>query len=313
MVSARFDGQRVEGVDGASVSYLVLGALEDLCCRKVCEALEARGSVTRVLRNPLVDPCRFSWSFDTERSASSLAWNGDAPLPHDRVAGVLVRSGGWVEPSGWRPADLEYVQAETQAALLAWLWSLPCPVVNRSPPAIWYRPRPPLVAWYPLLRRAGLPTPETLVTNDESEARAFVRRLPAGGAVYGPLTGEARYLVTSEDDWRGVAALQRVTPVCLYEPHGEAVRAWVVGDRVIWDGEPALECAAWDRELRGFARASGLDVVEVAIASTARGACVVGVEAQPWLEGFGAESQGEIVDGIVRLLTGEARSSRSLV
>jgi len=84
------------------------------------------------------------------------------------------------------------------AALLAWLWSLPCPVINRYPSALWYRPQMPLLAWQRLLRSCGIPTMETLVTNVESEARDFRRHLArngVAGAVYGPLTSNARYLL----------------------------------------------------------------------------------------------------------------------
>jgi hypothetical protein len=115
----------------------------------------------------------------------------------EQIAGVFVRNSACIDPDDWEPADLAYMQAETQAALLGWLWSLPCPVVNRYPSAIWYRPRAPLLSWFPLFHRCGLAITETLVTNVEQEARAFGRRLVAeemGGAIYGPLTGEAQYV-----------------------------------------------------------------------------------------------------------------------
>ncbi len=88
-----------------------------------------------------------------------------------------MRSTGWLEPAGWEPADLAYMQAETQAALLGWLWSLACPVVNRFPSALRYRPRVPPLSWQGAMRRSGLPTPEILVTNMDEEARALGRRL----------------------------------------------------------------------------------------------------------------------------------------
>jgi hypothetical protein len=286
--------------------HLLLGDDRDLCCRGVREALEARGHETRIVANPLVEPARFSWRLDNERSSTSLALDEQPPVSDDEIAGVLVRSSGWIEPAGWKPEDLPYVQAETQSALLAWLWSLGCPVVNRYPPAVWYRPHAPLLSWHGMLERSGLPTPETLVTNAQEEAREFGRRLQAlgvDGVVYGPLTGDGRYLVTDEEEWRGLTELQRVAPVCLSSPHGEAQRACVVGEHVVWDGRPPAGRARLESGLRTFAEAAGLAFVVLALAPGPTGSCVVGVDTQPRLEDFGSAAREEIVERVVELLT----------
>jgi hypothetical protein len=289
--------------------HLLLGDQQDLCCAGVRDALEARGHPTQIIANPLVQPPRFSWRLDTKQSGSSLVWDEEPPVRDDRIAGVLVRSAAWIDPAGWQIADLSYVQAETQAALLAWLWSLACPVVNRYVPAIWYRPQAPLLSWHRRLERSGLPTLETLVTNVEQEAREFAGRLEArgpDGIVYGALTSEARYLVASDEDWRGMAALQRITPVCLYPPHGEAQRVCVVGDHVVWDGEPTAENVRLEPGLRSFAAAAGLAFVALTLAPTSKGICVIAVETHPRVEDFGHAAREEIVGGIVQLLTTEA-------
>jgi hypothetical protein len=279
--------------------HLLLGDPHDLCCASVRDALAARGYPTHVSANPLAHPSRLSWWLDGRRSATSLAWEDRLPLRDGELAGVLVLGPAPIDPVGWAPDDLAYVQAETQAALLAWLWSLDCPVVNRYPAAVWYRPRPPLLAWYGLLRRAGLPTLDAVVTNVEDEARAFAAR-STDGVVYGPLTSDVRYLVASEEDWNGLAALQRVTPVWLSPPHGEARPLCVVGEHVVWEGEPVVEL---EPALRRFAAALGLACVQLAHAPTAAGLAVVAVETRPYLEQFGAAARAGIVDGIVELLT----------
>jgi hypothetical protein len=288
--------------------HLLLGDPRDPCCRGVRDALEERDYPVRITTNPLIHPSRFTWQLDNERSASRLAWDDEPPLRNDQIAGVLVRNAGWIDPSGWQPDDLAYVQSETQAALLAWLWSLECPVVNRYPSMIWYQPRPPLLSWQRLLRRCGLPTLETLVTNVEGEARAFGRR-PGGegvsGAVYGPLTSDVRYLVVAEEDWDGLAAMQRYTPVSLSQPHGAAQSVCVVGERVVWEGEPSAEAATLEPALRRFAPAAGLAFVALALASTVDGFFVIDVEPHPRFERFGDAAQGQIVEGLVHLLTGE--------
>jgi hypothetical protein len=291
------------------VVHLLLGYPGDPCCAGVRDALEARDHPARIVANPLAHPSRFAWRLDNERSAGGLVWGEEPPVLDEHITGVLVRSTGWIDPTGWRPDDLAYVQAETQAALLGWLWSLACPVINRYPPAMWYRVTAPLLSWQPLLRRCGLPTVETLITNAEEEARAFGQRLAregVPGTVYGPLTSEARYLVSGDEEWSGLAAMQGFAPVCLTPPHGETRSVCVVGERVIWEGEPSSEVAMLEPALRRFARTAGLDFVELALAPTSNGVCTVAVEPYPRFERFGEAARQQIVEGIARLLTAEA-------
>ena len=227
--------------------HLLLGYLDDPFCLGVRKALQARDFVTLTIANPFANPSRLSWQFDSERSASCLTSDDEQLIHDDQIAGVFVRNMGWIDPEGWTAADLAYVHSEAQAALLAWLWSLPCPVVNRFPPAMWYRPQAPLLSWQPLLRRRALPALEMLVTNVDREARDFGQRLAlegAAGAVYGPLNSDARYLLTEERDWNGLAALEDCAPVCLTYPHGPVQFVCVVGDRVVWEGEPSREATA---------------------------------------------------------------------
>lgn len=292
--------------------YLLLGDLQDSCCVRVRHELEARNCPVRVVSNPLVDPWRFAWRFNNEESVGQLGWGEEPPVTNDQIAGVLVRTSGWIDPLDWEPEDLAYMQAETMAALLAWLWSLPCPVVNRYPSMVWYRPQCPLISWQPLLQRCGLQIPETMVTNVEHEARAFGRTAAAGeieGAVYGPISSAVRYLISSEEEWTGLATLQRVSPVCLAVPHGKTQLVCVVGERVIWDDEPSPDALRLEPALCRFAAAAGLAFVELVLAPIDERMCVVIVEPHPKLEHFSRASQQEMVEAIVGLLTTDAGGS----
>lgn len=286
--------------------HLLLGDPQDTFCLSICHALEARNYPVRMIANPVVHPSRFEWRLNNDQSASQLIWGDEPPLHDNDLAGVLVRSAGWLDPGGWQPEDLAYTQAETQAALLAWLWSLPCPVVNRYSPSLWYRPQPPFLSWWPVLRRCGLPTMEALVTNVEAEARAFGRELAVRGfpgAVYVPLTGEMHYLVMDDKEWGGLAALQRVAPVCLTPPHGETQMVCVVGEQVVWEGGPSRQAALLEPALRRFASEIGLSFVALALAQSSEGIAVIAVETHPSLEHFGTAAQEQIVQEIVHLLT----------
>jgi hypothetical protein len=149
---------------------------------------------------------------------------------------------------------------------------------------------------------------ETLVTNVEQEAHAFGQAHTAeraAGVVYGPLSSNLQYLVTSDEDWKGLAAMQNHTPVSLTYPHGAAQFVCVVGEQVVWEGEPSPEMSNFEPALRRFALAADLAFVELAFAPTSHGICVIAVEPYPHLEHFGAAAQKHIVERIVHLLTAE--------
>ena len=288
--------------------HLLLGSPEDPCLLGVRDVLKSRGHPTRIIANPLAHPSRLAWRLDNERSESRIAWHDESPMPDAQIKGVLVRSAGWIDPVGWRRDDLIYMQSETQAALLAWLWSLPCPVVNRYPSALWYRPQMPVLSWQRLLRRCGIPVMETLVTNVESDARGFRRHLArngVAGAVYGPLTSNARYLLAGDEAWDGLVALQNRAPVCLAAPHGAAQFVCVVGGTVVWEGEPSPQAAVLEPALLRFAAATGLAFVELALAPTAEDICAIAVEPYPNLGHFENVARGRIVEGIADLITAE--------
>lgn len=289
--------------------YLLLGSPHDPCCAGVHAALAARGLPARLVENPLSHPARWSWWLDSERSSSRIAWDDESPLTDQEIEGVLVRDTGWIDAAGWQPDDLLYMQAEAQAALLGWLWSLPCPVLNRYPPATWYRPQLPLLSWWPLLWRSGLPALGALVSNVADETRAFGERLAeegVPGAVYRPLTSDAHYLVANDADWAGLTALQSRAPVCLTRPHAEPHSACVVGERVVWDGDPPAEAGSLEPAIRRLAVLAQLAFLEVRLAEADGGLRAVAVESRPRLEGFGAAARDAIVAGLVEMLVAGA-------
>jgi len=289
--------------------HLILGSPHDVCCVSVQAALEARGCSTRLVSNPVAHPSRFSWRLTNDESTSQLVWDDGTSVFDDKIDGVFVRRAVWIDPDGWQNEDLGYMQSETHAAVLGWLWSLPCPVVNRYSAAMWYHSQPHPLSWQRQLRRCGLPTPETLVTNVDEESRAFGKQLSregVPGVVYGPLTRDSRYLITDNKDWDGLAAMQRHAPVCLTYPHEAVQFVCVVGQQAIWEGEPPPEAIELEPALHSFAAALGLTFVELAFARTAQGICVVGVEPHPYIDHFGYRAQQQIVEGLVDILTAGA-------
>jgi hypothetical protein len=277
--------------------HLLLGHEGDQCCAAVAAGLAGRGRAFRVVVNPFEPPARLTWHLEGDSPTGSLEWDDAAPEPLD---GVFVRSAGWLDQTGWTPGDLAYMQAEAQAATLAWLWSLDCPVVNRPSSAIWYRPRIPLLAWRRLLIDAGLPVSAAVISNDAAALRAFAGH---DGAIYAPLTSEARFLVADDGEWRGITALQERTTISLAEPHGASRLACLVGNRIVWDGDPPERAATLEPAMRRFATAAGLALVECAVASGPEGIAVVAIDALPLIERYGDAPRAQIVAGILDLLT----------
>jgi hypothetical protein len=282
--------------------YLLLGSDTDPCCAGVAARLDARGLTASIVAAPLASPAGLVWRLDERGVASRLSTR----RPDSAIDGVLVRDSGWLDPAGWDKDDHAYMQAELRAVLLAWLAGLSCPVINPADATLWYRPAAPLIAWRSLLRRAGLPLPEVVITNDPAEISAFRGRLAEGdvaGGVYSPLSGANGYLLADDDDWRRLADMQKRIPVCLTEPHGAPLVACISGVDVIWNGAVPTKARAMEPALRRFAAAARLTFVEIALALVRGGLAVVMVDPHPRLEHFGERARDHICDALVSQLT----------
>src|SRR5262249_34500738 len=137
--------------------------------------------------------------------------------------------------------DWAYARAESQAALFAWLSSLPCAVVNRLTADLWFRPRRPYPEWRRLFSQSGLPVLPVQITHDLGRAREFSQRY-GGLATYTPMTSNTRYPIQDDQAWDQLARLLRVFPVCLIEGgDGPFDSAWLVDRDVIWSSEATLD------------------------------------------------------------------------
>lgn len=285
--------------------FLILGHQEDPVSAGVRMRLAAQGRETLLLPSALAAPARLVWHLGPDGVESRLSLDG---IRDADIEGVLVRTMPSVDAVGMEPADRAYMQAEMAAATLAWLTALPCPVVNRLSPALWYEPHPPLLLWRRALRRAGLAGADVLVTNDPAEALRFRTRLAAeglAGAIYAPLTGGA-WSVAGDAAWDGLARLQACAPVCLAAPHGGGHVACIVAGRVFWASDPTPEARDLAPALVALAADAGLAVIEVAVAPVRRGGAgglgVVHLDPMPTLASFAGPAREGVVDAIAALL-----------
>lgn len=297
------------------IMHLVLGHPEDSCCTALLDRLAAAGCEARVIAAPLEAPALHRLRIDSDGTCSTTLILGDPPeerIESVPIESVFVRSSGALDPAGWLAADHVYMQAEMQAAMLAWLFALDCPVINRVNAELWYRSRLPLLHWVGALRACGLLAPGMIIANDEAEIDGFRRdaeRRGVPGAVFLSLAQQNSWLVGREE-WTGVLALGTHAPVCLAEPHGPVRLLCVVGQAIIWDGAPTPAESALSGRLLQFARSVGLEFVEIGLARVHAGIAVVHIDLLPRLEHFSGDSQSLILDGLMDLLLG--RASRGL-
>jgi hypothetical protein len=288
--------------------YLLIGYENDPCIRIVCACLRNHGHKVYTIAEPLSGDTSLCWKFDTAHSQSSFRWCEEPAIVGSALQGVLLRgTGEATNPGGWDPADLAYVNVETRAALIAWLQSLACPVVNRLTADLWFRPRRPLVAWHTLFLSCGLPTLAIQMTNDLTTARQFADRWH-GELIYAPLTSSVRYPVVMTQQWSELARLMEHLPVTLLEPYqGTACYATIVGRRVIWSDESGLTVAereAVEAGLRQLAFVLQVDLVQVELLVGTHGPRCIDVNIFPQFAVHSPEEQMALGEGIVTLLTG---------
>ncbi len=246
--------------------YLLIGDDRDPCIAGVSAQLRARGKRVIVTNKPLSDDCRFAWRLDKHVSSSLAHFKtgeGDI-VGNDDWRGVLVRSFGEpAESANWGADDLAYVQTETQAALIAWLKSLACLVVNPPLAENWFRPHRTLPEQQAMFARAGLPTLASIVTNDPIAAREFVRRWN-GDATYTPLTSPLRYQINTDSQWQELEKVMTQIPVCLVEPLPEStVRATYVNGEMVWAESIELDDSQRRFLIEGMRRLARLSQLEL--------------------------------------------------
>jgi hypothetical protein len=198
-------------------------------------------------------------------------------LSGDDVCGVLLRTASGMQPAGWHPDDFAYASAEARSALIAWAWSMPCPVVNRPRPELWHREQGGALAWQRELRRSGLAIMPHRV---RCGAGADVRRGLPERALLATGTSGSVFDVGDADAWERVASLAAIVPVTLTPRHGDAAIACIVDGVAVWAGDPAPLFRACAPGLARLADVTGLQLLEVVLVECDGRACVDSID--PW-------------------------------
>jgi hypothetical protein len=293
-------------------SVVLIGRESDLCCRLVRDGLAAQGRDHLFIPEEDVLPgLHVAWQIDGETSEGTLGV-GAVRLAFRDVGGVLARAWGLpVSPEAFRTKDGQYVSSEWNALLMAWLDRLPCPVVNRLRPELWYKTHlhvPEIIALAPgtIFR-----WPAVRVTTTADQARDFHRR--CGGRMrYWPLTQHIPYPIESEADLDKLASLAGTLPLYLCETiAGDRLDAYVVGADVVVVDQGGARAGALPAQVTQqcvkLADALGLTFCMLALAVTDAGDWYgLRLDRMPSLVEVGEEARREVGALLVAALTGSS-------
>jgi hypothetical protein len=135
---------------------LLIHCTGDPLCVDLLKALTERGHPARAIQDLYRSPARISWRLDTDRSSTSFRLKTGGGSYEAEISAVFVRKSSFAQNEGWALDEATYVHAEKEAALLGWTWGLPCPVINRYPPELWFEPVESLEFWRGRVERFGL-------------------------------------------------------------------------------------------------------------------------------------------------------------
>jgi hypothetical protein len=280
---------------------LIIGREDDLCCRLVKNRLEAVGrEIVHLPEDKLFPGLDFVWELRNGESRGSIGFAAQTGR-FDQIDGVLARfSGITTSPEEHQTKDGQYLNSEWHALARGYMHSLPCPVVNRLRPELWYKARlsiPDLISLLPGLR---FRRPKTMVTTKFSDAKAFFDL--CGGLIrYSPLSMPSNYVIEREEDLEKLEPLSKVLPLYLSEVvYGDPVQMFVVGDEVVSDCEPHEFAARCCLEA---AASLGLTFCEFELVRTPTDEWYcLGLNCAPHLFQCADEVRAAIIDGLVDVL-----------
>lgn len=237
---------------------LLINCAGDPLCVDLLKGLTERGHSGRAVEDLYRSPAKISWWFDTERSSTSCSQEAAGADSVVEISAVFVRKRPFVQNQGWTLDEATYVHAEKEAALLGWISGLPCPVINRYTPELWFGPAESLEFW-----RGRIEPFDLELAPNQSEQ----------GAPSHPVT--------------------------------------VIGSRLVWDQGVPDRLDRINDSLVGFTESLGLNYVEFRIADSIGKPQVVSVEPFPTYDAFCLSSRREIINELIRFLTGSKSAGPS--
>jgi hypothetical protein len=135
---------------------LLCGGNDDLLRTDVGRVLQSGGHAAWVIEDLFNCTAKVAWGLDPERESSVIYPTDGTAISDREIRGVLVRRPRFERLDGWSAEDATYRHAEKEAAMLGWIWSLSCPVINRYSPELWFGPVDSIEYWHGRLECFGL-------------------------------------------------------------------------------------------------------------------------------------------------------------
>jgi hypothetical protein len=138
------------------IFLLLCGDDDDLLRNDVGRVLQSGGHAARVIEDFFDYTAKVAWRLDPERQSSLIRLTDGTEISDREIRGVLVRKPRFERRDGWSAKDASYRHAEKEAAMLGWIWSLSCPVINRCSPELWFGRIDSIDYWHGRLECFGL-------------------------------------------------------------------------------------------------------------------------------------------------------------
>ena len=153
---------------------LIVAQRNDLAARSLAERWRSRGAALLTAR----DLSMPGWKFDLPAQGPSRLIAEGRPFSSNQIAGVLTRLSAVpaTELDHVTAEDRAYVSSEMTAFLLAWLSSLPCPVLNRPTPSGLCGPGWRIEQWIHLAAGLGIPVKSVRRSTSAHCGRSNARR-----------------------------------------------------------------------------------------------------------------------------------------
>lgn len=285
---------------------LIIGREDDLCCRMVRDRLEALGREALYLPEDQLFPgLRFVWELRNGKSRGSVGF-AERNARFHQIDGVLARfSGITTTPEEHRTKDGQYLNSEWHALARGYVHRMPCPVVNRLRPELWYKSRLSIPDMISLIPGIKFRLPKMMMTTKFEDACSFFN-LCGGRMRYTPLSMLANYVIETREDLEKLEPLSKVLPLHLTEIiSGEGRPAFVVGEEAVFDG-PFDAAAA--RCCTEAAAGLGLTFCEFELIKTPGGEwyCYA-IHCAPYLFTCGDEARAAITEKLVTILSAKSQ------